>query len=60
MDKRFYFEKKFFVKEWAELIIPTAIAPPIQISISSGAFYKEAELMANNKYQKFIFEGKYK
>lgn len=42
------------------MIIPTAIAPPINININSGAYYNDAELIANNKYQKFIFEGQYK
>lgn len=39
--------------------MPKATAPVIEPFISSCSFYEEQEILKNNKFQKFIFEGKY-
>ena len=39
--------------------MPNATAPMIQPTISSCIFYENSSLLNNNKFQKFIFEGKY-
>lgn len=48
------------IKGINEIFIPHAVAPTIQPIVSSGSFYENAELLANNKFQKYILEGKYK
>ncbi len=39
--------------------MPNATAPLIEPIITSRSFYDDYELLNNNKFQKFIFEGKY-
>ena len=59
-DDRFSFEKKFdAVKELQKIFIPKAFAPTIVPKINSDSFHNDQDLMANNKFQKFIMEGKF-
>ena len=48
------------MKELQAIFIPKAIAPTIIPAINSDSFQNDQEIMANNKFQKFIMEGKFK
>ena len=43
-----------------KIMIPKVVAPTITPQICSGSFYELNEELANNKFQKFILEGKWK
>ena len=54
-DERFNFSKKFdAVQALQEMFIPKALAPTIVPIVNSLSYHDEQELIANNKFQKFI------
>ena len=61
IDERFYFRKESDATDsLKKIFINYATAPTIIPAITSKIFYNEYEEIANNKFQKYIFEGKYK
>lgn len=56
IDTRFSFDKQEgFIKEWNELIIPSAMAPTIHLNVNSPAYDNDAKLLSDNKFQRYIF-----
>jgi hypothetical protein len=39
--------------------MPNATAPLVEPTVSSRSFYEHNELITNNKFQRFVMEGKY-
>ncbi len=60
VDYRFKLNHFNEVRSFENAYIPKATAPLIEPTISSCSFYDQLHLLKNNKFQKFIFEGKYK
>ena len=59
IDSRFRIDKDIVFQSIEKAYIPYATAPSIIPVISSGTYYEQHALQSNNRYQKFIMEGKY-
>ena len=59
IDQKWRINKFCDIRSLENAFIPYATAPSIVPVTSSSTFYEEYSLLNNNKFQKFIMEGKY-
>ena len=59
IEERLKINKYHDIKSLDNAFISYATAPSIIPATSSGHFYENFTLLNNNKFQKFIMEGKY-
>jgi hypothetical protein len=59
VDYRFQLTHINEIRSLDHVYMPNAIAPLIQPTASSRAFCEQQELIKDNKFQRFVLEGKY-
>lgn len=60
MDYRFEVQHLNEVPSLEHTFMPRATAPMVEPTVSSWSFYERQSELNNNKFQKFIMEGRYR